>query len=298
MTYDLVETNQAGDSESAQTFATLSVVGGIVQKITVHTMDENDQGIHFMRLKMALGRDYYPTYDAPDFRITITQATCNCNLLIWDEPAEVTDLVLQMYTLDVQLARATINADSEVAEPAIRSCTGAQSCDRTSTVSLVLKDQSPIDSDFMTFDDTTMILNLAPTQSSQINVYNFEMTQTVFTGHAPIVMDVAIVEVNCVIETINSPTAPVSTIYHLMSTQQTHRLDPEFLQYPACDYALNESIVWDIETDAPLTVDVADDYTYYIESTNLDLHGIYTISVTNTVSYTQTASTVNNDVIQ
>jgi len=42
MTYDLVETNQAGDSESAQTFATLSVVDGIIKKITVHTMDEID----------------------------------------------------------------------------------------------------------------------------------------------------------------------------------------------------------------------------------------------------------------
>ena len=37
---------------------------------------------------------------------------------------------------------------------------------------------------------------------------------------------------------------------------------------------------------APITVDQSDDYTIKIVSTNLDLHGDYTVTITNTVSYT------------
>ena len=112
------------------------------------------------------------------------------------------------------------------------------------------------------------------------------MTQTVNTGHDPIVMQVATIEVFCIIEEIRVPDVPSpDIIYHLMSAAQTHTLTPNFLQYPACDYVLNESINYDIQTDAPFVVHTGDDYSFSIESTNLDLHGIYTIVVTNTVTY-------------
>lgn len=167
--YELVEI--IGGVETPQTIGTLSAEGGTLKRMTLVTMDENDQGVHTMRLKLVLGRDYYPTYDAPDFQVTIQQATCNCNLIVWDEPAEQFELVLQAYDIDIQLARAAVNADSEVAEPAIRSCSGASSCDKTSTVSLIIVGVGAIDADYMTFDDTTMVLSLAPTLSSQQGTY-------------------------------------------------------------------------------------------------------------------------------
>lgn len=74
------------------------------------------------------------------------------------------------------LTKAAINADSEQAEPAIRSCTGANACDRTSTVVLVDKATGSLDSAFMTFDATTLLLTVEPTVSSQIGTYTMQMT--------------------------------------------------------------------------------------------------------------------------
>ena len=48
-----------------------------------------------------------------------------------------------------------------------------------------------------------------------------------------------------------------------------------------CDYVLDETIIWTYDSDAPVVVDSADDYTITIESTNLDLHGIYTLTMEN-----------------
>ena len=77
-------------------------------------MDEARQGLHLMRLKMELGRTEYPTYYV-DFQIIIQQATCNCNLLVWDEPAQVTEYTKLMAdpVFTYTLTRATVNADSE-----------------------------------------------------------------------------------------------------------------------------------------------------------------------------------------
>ena len=72
---------------------------------------------------------------------------------------------------ELTLTKAAINADSELAEPAIRSCTGGNSCDRTSTVVLVDKVTGVLDAAFMSFDATTLVLTVEPTVSSQIGTY-------------------------------------------------------------------------------------------------------------------------------
>jgi hypothetical protein len=89
---------------------------------------------------MELGRAEYPTHYV-DFSVVIQQATCDCNLIVWDEPAQITAYtkLLDQTIYTVTLTKAEINAASEIAEPAIRSCTGADACDRTSTVVLVDK---------------------------------------------------------------------------------------------------------------------------------------------------------------
>lgn len=74
------------------------------------------------------------------------------------------------------LTKAEINTVSEQAEPAIRSCTGANSCDRTTVVVLVDKNTSVLDSAFMSFDVDTLILTVEPTVSSQIGTYTMQMT--------------------------------------------------------------------------------------------------------------------------
>lgn len=64
------------------------------------------------------------------------------------------------------LVKATVNSVSEQAEPAIRSCTGGSTCDVTSTVSLVDKATGLLDSAFMTFDTSTLVLTVTPTIAS------------------------------------------------------------------------------------------------------------------------------------
>ena len=42
-----------------------------------------------MKLIVALGNVAYPNLEV-DFQLTVQQATCNCNLIQWDNPAIVT----------------------------------------------------------------------------------------------------------------------------------------------------------------------------------------------------------------
>lgn len=120
-----------------------------------------------MKLVVSLGDVAYPTLSV-SFNLVISQATCDCNLLIWDEPT-ITTLDTKLYKSPVEtktLTKATINAASETASPAIRSCTGASACVRTSTVVLIDKNSGSLDTAFMTFDTTTLLLTVEPTVSS------------------------------------------------------------------------------------------------------------------------------------
>jgi hypothetical protein len=58
------------------------------------------------------------------------------------------------------LAISTINAASEQASPAIRSCTGANACVRTSTVVLIDKATGSLDATFMSFNTATYELRV------------------------------------------------------------------------------------------------------------------------------------------
>jgi hypothetical protein len=120
-----------------------------------------------MRLIVSLGLTAYPTL-AVDFTLLIQQATCNCNLVTWDQPAIVTlDTKLMKAPVEtITLTKASVNTASTQAEPAIRSCTGANACDYTATVVLVDGNTSALDGAFMTFDTSTLVLTVEPTVSS------------------------------------------------------------------------------------------------------------------------------------
>ena len=77
---------------------------------------------------------------------------------------------------EITLTKSTVNAASEQAEPAIRSCTGASACDKTSTVALVDKATNSLDAAFMTFDTSTLVLRVEPTVHTQIGTYTMQMT--------------------------------------------------------------------------------------------------------------------------
>lgn len=114
-----------------------------------------------------------------------------------------------------------------------------------------------------------------------------QMTQTVNTGHDPIVMDVVTVIVDCIIDEIRTPNTPATIVYNLMASTHFEDLTPNFLQYPPCDYPINESIAWNIPTitDDPDAIQAVTDYRISVQSNTLSIHGVYTLTVTNTVTY-------------
>ena len=104
------------------------------------------------------------------------------------------------------------------------------------------------------------------------------------------VFEPIIVTIDCIIEEIQKPTPLVNTIYHILAAAQSYSLTPEFTQWPPCGYNLVETITW--ELDGVLISEVAgspitapDDYTITIESDTMSDHGIYTLVVTNEVTY-------------
>ena len=262
--------------------------------LTATTQDEGDKGTHPMRLFITMGMtefpdEYaaYPVYET-DFSLQIVAADCDCSLLEWVEPDQLSMLTKLMAdpVATETIPLATIDPASKEAEPAVRSCYESTAlCDETSTVVLV-QTGSTLPA-FMTFDADTsvMLLTVEPVVSSQIATYTLELTQTVMTGHDPIVFEPIVITVDCIIEEIRTPDALVDTTYHILSAAQPHTMTPMFAQWPPCDYVLAEAITWDM-AGAPVTVDPADDYTITIESTDLEAHGEYTLVMTNTVSYT------------
>lgn len=100
-------------------------------------------------------------------------------------------------------------------------------------------------------------------------------------------MDVVTVVVDCIIDEILTPDTPSTVIYNLMANTHFEDLTPNFLQYPPCDYPIVESIDWSIpsipdDTDA---IQVVNDYRISVQSSVLSIHGIYTLTVTDTVTY-------------
>ena len=114
-----------------------------------------------------------------------------------------------------------------------------------------------------------------------------QMTQTVQTGHAPIVWDVATVVVDCIIERIDTPTDPGAQSYNLMAAAKFIELTPNFAQYPPCNYAITESIAWTLPTIADDTdaITKVNDYKIQVLSSVLSIHGQYSVTVTNSVTY-------------
>ena len=67
-----------------------------------------------MKLVVALGNVAYPTLEVT-FQLTVQQATCNCNLIQWDNPAIVTlnTKLMNSPVQQITLSKAAVNAASE-----------------------------------------------------------------------------------------------------------------------------------------------------------------------------------------
>ena len=72
-----------------------------------------------------------------------------------------------------------------------------------------------------------------------------------------------------------------------MASAHVENIAPNFTQWPPCDYSIVESIAWDIPTitDDTDAISSVSDYSLRIQSSTLSIHGVYTIILTDTVTY-------------
>jgi len=93
----------------------------------------------------------YPKADK-NFVLFISEASCNCNLITWDNPARL-DLSTGLMTSPadtLSFVKATANEASKTASPAIRACyRNGASCPLSATIAIVDDATNTLDASFM-----------------------------------------------------------------------------------------------------------------------------------------------------
>ena len=258
----LYEIYDISDSTITEVAVVEDLTSGNFQ-IAAFTENEDHEGSHNLKLRVTFvdypltDNENYPKVET-NFLLYISQATCDCSLITWDEPAQLTLTTGLMTSPADTLAfvKAEPNEDSKTASPAIRACyRNNGSCPTSSTITIVDDSTVSLDAAFMSMSGNT--LTVEPTVSSQISVYNMRVTQTTsirddFTWIG------GIVTVTCTITNISLPDAPTETTYLINSGDLVLTLTPNFLQYPPCDYVLSEQLIWQYDpSPAPASPNVA-----------------------------------------
>lgn len=114
-----------------------------------------------------------------DLLVTVVDATCNCDLITWDNPqsipATLSVLVAAQSGNTVTIPEATLNTASKTATPAIRVCAKApqNGCTETYTSALVEKTSGSLPN-WMSVQGTT--LTVTPTTGAHIGVWTMKLT--------------------------------------------------------------------------------------------------------------------------
>ena len=227
----------------------------------------------------------YPKVET-NFLVYISQATCDCSLITWDEPDQLT-LTTGLMTSPADtlpFVKAEANEDSKTASPAIRACyKNSGTCPTSSTIVIVDDSTLALDAAFMSVSGNT--LTVEPTVSSQIAVYNMRVTQTT-SIRDDFYWTAAIITVSCTITEIYLPDAPTETVYLINSGALVFELTPQFAQYPPCDYTLTEQLIWQYDpspADAQPTAD--NQYELTLLSTDISKARVQTLTLINTITY-------------
>lgn len=262
-------------SDTITEVATVIDNGSGNYEIRAFSENEDNEGSHNLRLKVTFVD--YPLADSEtfpeattNFFLTVNQATCDCTLITWDNPALLTlETGLMTSPADtLPFLKAEANEASKDASPAIRACyRNNGSCPTSSTIVVVDDDTAVLDTAFMEFSSNT--LTVTPTISSQIKTYNMRVTQTTSIS-SDFSWVGATVTVTCTITRIDVPAVPTETTYLINSGALNIGLTPEFLQYPPCDYVLNELLLWNFDpSPAPVYPDGDNQYNIRLETDDL-----------------------------
>lgn len=124
-------------------------------------MDEdNDVGVHNMRLVVSLPDALYPTLEK-DFTVEILTPVCDCTLLLWENPTAETffTTVKKIPSDEFTISKATVTEESKSTSPKIRACYVAANlnCDETTTITTMVEYQSTFPSYFSRSGDVVTV---------------------------------------------------------------------------------------------------------------------------------------------
>ena len=132
-------------------------------------------------LKITFADSRYPNpVKRMSLPVTISAATCNCDLLTWDNPSEVTAAVeVALGPLTVTMPTATQNEASKLPTPEIRKCfADGGSCAFTSTWAPTHTATGSLPT-FIVQTGTTAELTVTPTTSAHMGTWSLPVTQTI-----------------------------------------------------------------------------------------------------------------------
>lgn len=180
-----------------------------------------------------------------------------------------------------------------ITTPAVRACFSSNQilCNTLeSTITAVDSNTGTLDSQFMVQNGANLVVT--PNYYSQIGTYEIQVTQiSAIPGEDPIVWNAARITITCTITSLSIPSAPIISSYLIDSGVQSVTLTDTFLQVPACNYAINESISWSVSPTGPLlTKDALNDYAMTFETNNFNLAQTFTFSITNYAWYGTTSN--------
>lgn len=271
--------------------ATIVDLGSGNYQIRAYSELEANEGSHNLRLRVTFA-DYpladnsnYPKADT-NFLLYIKQATCDCSLITWDNPEQLLLTTGLMFDPadTLTFVKSTANEASKSASPAIRACyRNGGSCPTSSTIAVVDDATGTLDAAFMSMTGNT--LKVQPTVSSQIGTYNMRVTQTT-SIRDPFSWIAGIVTVTCTITEIHVPDAPTVTEYLINSGDLVLTLTPNFLQYPPCDYTLNEMLIWQYNpSPADVQPNMSNQYEITISTEDISKARMQTLTLYNQISY-------------
>lgn len=270
-------------NDDAITWVTVAAKAGSgdMYEITADpTLDEHET-THTLKLMIQL-TEYTATTVILEinFTVVIVTPTCECARVGWDAPADqsLTTTVKKNPADTITISHGTVNADSLLATPQIRSCLGT--CSTTTTISAIVDRTTGSIPSFMTLTDG--ILTVDAQSNSLIKTYEMEVTMTTPDSGDQNFLTMDVVLDLCVILSLDPPTMPTDLEYLIfaVSPLSFDLSSPGFQQVPACGYYLVETFTWDIPSDAPITENTSGGNQYAIDVASTDPVDNNTFAVT------------------
>lgn len=244
------------------------------------TLDEHETTHN---LKLIVSLTLYPDNAGIElpFNVVVVTPACECNRVGWTAPdmQTLTTTVKKIPADTLTIAHGTVDPDSLLTTPQIRSCQGT--CSTTTSISDIVETSTGVIPSFMTLDNG--VLTVDAQNNSLIKTYEMTVTMTTPDSGDQTFESVTVVLNLCVITHLDPPTQPSDTHYLIFATSplSIDLSSPGFQQVPACGYYLVETFTWSGLDNSPITQNTSggNQYAIDVDSTDPDDDATYSVSL-------------------